>query len=156
MFGSRKKSIAKYQTALIDDATTWQFGFAGLLKDNRNWLLLPNTGRDPAIFAGMANWMFRFGDYGPKCEEDPSLKSEVDGAFQNFHRLPADEDRAAELTLALIIAAAAQDVPMATFKTHFDKLCGLGVVMNRINISGFEQRLAEHHKPYYYYMQYGD
>ncbi|MGH6682707.1 MAG: hypothetical protein ACRECA_02080 [Pseudolabrys sp.] len=156
MFGFRKRNVQKYSAGLIDDAVTWQTGFYKILDDNRGTLLLGTTKRDGFIIAAMANWVFRFGDYGPKISEDPSLKPVVDGGLKNIRRLPVDEDRTAELTLAVIIAAAAQNVPMTTFKMHFDELHDLGIVMKRINIHGLENKLADEHKPYYFYMQYGD
>lgn len=154
-FGFGKRTAQKYRAALIDDASTWQFGFCDFLDDNRENLLLGTTKRDGFIVPAMANWVFRFGDYGPRVAEDPSLKAAVDNAFKNVRRIPTDEDRTVELTLAVIVAAAAQDVPMTTFKAHFDNLQELGLVMNRINIHWVEDRLAEDHRPYYYYVQKG-
>jgi len=99
--------------------------------------------------------MFRFGDYGPKIFEDPSLKPAVESAFQRIKSVLADENLV-EFTLAAIVAAAAQDVPMSIFKSHFDTLHKLGLVMKGINIYGAEERLVEEHRPFYYYMQYGE
>ncbi len=156
MFGFGKRSIQGYRDALIDDANTWQLGFYKFCDGNRKYLLLGMTEVDAAIIAAMANWMFRFGNYDPKVSEDPSLRLAVDEAFKNVRRIPTDENRTVELTAAVIIAAAAQDVPMARFKAHFDRLHALGLVTKRVNIHGIESRLAQEHRPYYYYMQYGD
>ena len=93
------------------------------------------------------NWMFRFGDYGPKVSQDPTLKPAVDDTLKNIHRALADEERIIELTLATIVAAAAQEVPLAVFRDHFDKLHGFGLVEKGINIYGTEQRLSATHKP---------
>ena len=140
---------------LEEDATTWQIGFYTLLNGNREQLRLGNGKTDDFIVAAMANWMFRFGDYGPRILEDPSLKPAVEGTFKSVKRLLTDEDMVVELTLGIIVAAAAQNVPMAVFKPHFDTLHELGLVMKGINIYGAEKRLSEEHRAYYYYMQYG-
>jgi hypothetical protein len=137
-------------------ALNWQLGFYKLLDDNRERLGLGKAQRDKFVIGAMANWMFRFGDYGPKIFEDPSLKPAVESAFQRIKSVLADEDLVVELTLAAIVAAAAQDVPIWIFKSHFDTLHKLGLVMKGINIYGAEERLVEEHRPFYYYMQYGE
>jgi hypothetical protein len=151
MFGFKKESSKAYQAGLEENAVTWQFGYYKFLNDNREKLLLGNADREKSIIAAMTNWMFRFGDYGPKVAEDPSLKTSVENAFDRMKLAFTDENKIAELTLAIIVAAAAQDVPLLIFKSHFDALHKLGLVMKGINIHGLQERLAEEHRDYYYY-----
>ena len=102
----------------------------------------------------IVNWIFLFGDYGPKVREMPSLKAYVDSHIGNVSKLfPSDNDKV-EMTLAVIVAAAAQNTPMGTFKAHFDRLLQLNLVMRRVNIYAADKLLQPEHKAYYYYMQY--
>ena len=91
------------------------------------------------IVTAIVNWMFRFGDYGPKVSEDPSLKPIVENTLKNVRHALTDEGQTVELTAAVIISAAAQNVPMTVFQSHFDKLHELGLVMKKINIMGLRK-----------------
>src|SRR5208337_383944 len=111
MFGFRRGSAEKYRKTLTDDAETWQFGFWKLVCDNRAALLLGTSEQDELVLAAMSNWVFLFGEYGPKIKEQPSLKPSVDDALYML-RCIIDLELSVEFTLAIIIAAAAQDLPI--------------------------------------------
>lgn len=144
----------KYRATLKDDALSWQVGFWRFICDNHAALLLGTSERDKVVLAAMSNWVFLFGEYGPKIKEQPSLKPAVDDAL-DLLRCIIDLDLSVEFTLAIIIAAAAQDIHIDKFKLHFDKLYELVVITRAINIYGLEARLAQEHRQYYYHMQYG-
>lgn len=153
MFGLRKAKARDYRATLKNDALNWQMGFWKKFRDNLAALQLGENERDIAITGAMSNWIFLFGYYGPKVKEQPELEPLVKSAL---HLLPRslNEDERVELTAAVIIAAAAQDIPIDKFGSHFNKLHELGIVMRAINIYGLEGRLADEHRQYYYHMQY--
>lgn len=135
MFGFGKGSQQEYQEDLTGLAHKWQLGIYKKLF-NQHKIITPNATEVDVgfIVAGITNWVFRFGDYGPKVAENPAIKPRVDALLQHCARLLGNEDDIAEITLAVIIAAAAQNVPMAVFATHFDKLAALGIVKRNINL----------------------
>jgi hypothetical protein len=86
----------------------------------------------------------------------------VDAALPRCAPVLGSEDDIAEMTLAVIIAAAAQNVPMPMFTAHFDKLVALGIVKRNINLyvpvgnrsMHIDRFLRGQHQDYYHYMQY--
>jgi hypothetical protein len=164
MFGLGKGVRKKYQDQLEELAQTWQMGVYKRLSDQYQ-IVVPTTNEDNAriIVAAITNWVFRFGDYGPKVAGNPALKPNVDAALPNCARALGNEDDLAEITLAVIIAAAAQNTPMPMFTTNFDKLAALGIVKRNINLYvpmgsrpvHIGEFLRGQHREYYRYMQYG-
>ena len=164
MFGLGKGARKKYQDQLEEMAQTWQMGVYRRLSDQYQ-IVVPTTNEDNAriIVAAITNWVFRFGDYGPKVAANPALKLNVDAALPNCARALSNEDDLSEITLAVIIAAAAQNTPMPMFTAHFDKLASLGIVKRNLNLYvpmgsrpvHIHEFLRGQHREYYHYMQYG-
>jgi hypothetical protein len=136
MFGFGKGARKKYQDQLEELAQTWQAGFYKRLSDQHQ-IVVPTTNEHNAniIVAAITNWVFLFGDYGPKVAGNPALKPTVDAALLNCARALGNEDDLAEITQAVIIAAAAQNTPMPIFRTHFDRLAALGIVKRNITFT---------------------
>jgi len=163
MFGLGKRSQEKYQNQLEEFAKSCQFGFFIGLRDKQQ-IIVPDANDSVAgiIVAAITNWIFRFGDYGPKIYEDPALKPLVDAALAHCARVLGNEDDIVEMTVAVIIAAAAQNIQMPMFTAHFDKLAALGIVKKNINLYvplgnrpvHIDRFLRGQHQGYYHYMQY--
>ena len=156
MLGFKKRRQEKYLERLRARADTWKMGLWNRLQNNAT-TLFPDAEKSPhtpIIIGGIINWVFGFGDYGPKIKEFPHLRVPIDTKLGEISKRIFDEDMKVEMTAAVIIAAAAQTVPMERYKSHFDKLLSLGIVMEHINIPLIDQMLRNEHKPYYYYMQY--
>jgi hypothetical protein len=154
----------EYQKQLAELAENSQFGVCMRLSDEDK-TMAPKENDDVAGFVvtAIANWIFLFGDYGPKVAGDHALKARVDAALPRCASALGNEDDIAEITLGVIIAAAAQNIPMPIFRSHFDKLAALGIVKKNINLNvpvdnrpmHLDEFLLGPHKDYYHYVQYG-
>lgn len=158
MFGFGKFNEQTHRESLEKASNNVMWGFYAGLKDASSRIVSPGQAEDGQIIAGVANWIFRFGDYGPKAQDMSSLKPVIDEALKKAKTSFKNEDERIEMTYGVIASAAAQDIPMPAYKAHFDRLLELGLVINRVNIPRLEKLLSKagRHLPYYYYMQYGD
>ncbi len=155
MFGFGKRGRKRYIEGLIGDAQNWQVGFYGLFKNSGTVIIGGDADMAAKIAAGMANWIFRFGDCGPNEHVIPDFRSKVQESLPKIAKI-LTEDNKVEMTAGVMISAAAQDIPMDIFKAHFGNLHRLNLVMRGINIYEIDKKLWWEHKPYYHYMQYGD
>jgi hypothetical protein len=151
MFGFAKRSAARRQAQAVRDQDQLEY-YAKLSQVAIFQLVEDKAGGPPA--AATANWIMRFGDYGPEFEGDLGIELAVVEQLKHLGGLLSDDDRA-QMTMGLLASAALGSVPLEQFKRHFDVLCDFCIVRKGINIPGAEE-LHRINPVYYYYILYGD
>src|SRR4051794_27599336 len=74
-FGGKGKQ-QRDREALEKMANAMMFGFVDLINEKAPWVgLSGDREKDGTVVAAMANWVFRFGDYGPKAVGPSPIKT---------------------------------------------------------------------------------
>ena len=82
MFGFGKFNERAHREDLEKTSNNVMWGFYAGLKDASSRIAPPSQAGDGTIIAGVANWVFRFGDYGPKAQGVSSLRHAIDEALK--------------------------------------------------------------------------
>ena len=120
MFGwSKNEREAKLRGKSLDAADSLQFYFFQHFERSYEQQY---GDQSTIIAAGLSNFIFRFGDLGPKFAGNSSDSVLVMGALEEAFMHVQEDDRRQAMSAGVILAGAGQQIPLPKFREHLELL----------------------------------